>query len=185
MTEHMEDTSEGPYTPGELERLADLIRTKNAADQAIARLIVRPCVPGNIGEFVAAKIFGIQLMDSGSHPGYDGVFSDGILAGNTVDIKTYGRQEYVLDISRHPCDYYLVLTGPTGQARVRPWVIESVFLFDRQRLLATLTERGVKIGVAASVRRDDWQAARIYPRGPSAPFQITDRQRHLLSLFSA
>ncbi len=32
----------------------------------------------NIGEFVAASVFAIQLMVSGSHPGYDGVFKDGL-----------------------------------------------------------------------------------------------------------
>jgi hypothetical protein len=44
----------------------------------------------------------------------------GGLAGKTVNIKTYSRHESVLDISPHPCNYYLVLTGPAGQARVLP-----------------------------------------------------------------
>jgi hypothetical protein len=58
----------------DLERLAELIRIKNDADLAIAQLIGRPCAPGTIGEFVAAHVFAIELMRSGSHPGYDGVF---------------------------------------------------------------------------------------------------------------
>ena len=63
------------------------------------------------------------------------------LAGKTVNIKTYSRHESVLDIGSHPCDYYLVLTGPASQARVLPWVIDSVFLFEREQLLARLAMR--------------------------------------------
>jgi hypothetical protein len=101
-------------------------------------------------------------MPWGSHPGYDGKFTVEPLAGKTVNIKTYSRHESVLDLSPHPCDYYLVLTGPVGQARVLPWVLDSVFLFERERLLATLTTRKVKIGIAASVRKADWEAARVF-----------------------
>lgn len=102
-------------------------------------------------------------MTSGSHPGHDGMFTTGPLIGKTVNIKTYSRHESILDISPHPCDYYLVLTGPAGQAGILPWVIDSVFLFKRDELLATLTARGVKIGMATSVRRTDWGTARIFP----------------------
>jgi hypothetical protein len=101
----------------DLERLADLVRAKNDADAAIARLIGRPSAPGNIGEFVAARVFAIQLMASGAHPGYDGLFTDEPLAGKTVNIKTYSRHESVLDISPHPCDYYLVLAARRGRGR--------------------------------------------------------------------
>ena len=63
--------------PDDLDRLAGLVRIKNNADAAIAELVGRPSAPGNIGEFVAARVFAIQLMPSGSHPGYDGVFTVG------------------------------------------------------------------------------------------------------------
>lgn len=169
----------------DLERLAELIQAKNSADLAIARLIGRPCAPGNIGEFVAARVFGIRLVQSGSHPGYDGTFEAGPLAGKTVNIKTYSRHESVLDVGAHPCDYYLVLTGPPGQARVLPWVIDSVFLFDCAGLLFKLRERGVKIGVATSVRKSDWEAARIFPRRPASPLQLSDAQLACLSMFAA
>jgi hypothetical protein len=52
-------------TDGDLERLVALIRVKNDADLAIAGLIGRACAPGNIGEFVAARVFIIELMNSG------------------------------------------------------------------------------------------------------------------------
>jgi len=168
----------------DLDRLAELIRIKNDADLAIAQLIGRPCAPGNTGEFVAARVFGIELMRSGSHPGYDGIFRDGPLAGQTVNIKTYSRHESVLDISAHPCDYYLVLTGPVGQERNLPWVIESVFLFALDHLLADLSQRGVKIGIATSVRKADWEAARIFPPGPASPLQLSEPQLTWLRLFS-
>jgi hypothetical protein len=169
----------------DLERLAELIRIKNDADLAIAQLIGRPCSPGSIEEFVAASKFAIQLMVSGSHPGYDGVFKDGALADKTVNIKTYSRHESVLDISTYPCDYYLVLTGPPGQARILPWVIDSIFLFDREQLLASLRKNGVKIGVATSMRKADWEAARIFPPRPESLLHLSERQLAWLTLFSS
>jgi len=169
----------------DLERLAELVRIKNNADAAICELIGRPSAPGNIGEFVAAAIFAIKLMPDGSHPGHDGVFTAGPLVGKTVNIKAYSRHQSTLDISPHPCDYYLVMAGPHGQAPVLPWVIDSVFLFERDELLATLTARGVKIGVATSVRRPDWEKARIFPSQPTTPLQLSDLQLAQLTLFSS
>ena len=105
-----------------------------------------------------------------------------------MNVKTYGRHEGVLDIGRHPCDYYLVLAGPPGQARIRPWVVESVFLFDSVRLLTQLQARGVKIGVATSVRKEQ-EAARIFPVRPQAashtevPLALTAEQVGALALF--
>jgi hypothetical protein len=167
-----------------LAELAELVRIKNEADLATAELIGRPCLPGNIGEYIAALVFGIQLMDSGAHPGYDGLFQEGDLSGKTVNIKTYSRHEYVLDISPHPCAYDL-LAGPPGQARIRPWAIDAVYLLERDGLLTKLRERGVKIGIATSVQKAVWDSARIFPSALSAPYHLTDRQCHLLSQFCA
>jgi hypothetical protein len=168
----------------EIDRLTTLLKARNETDRQIAALIARPPSPGNVGEFVAARVFGIKLMSSGSHPGYDGIFETGPLAGKTVNIKTYSRNESVLDTSPHACDYYLVLAGPPGQARNLPWVIESVFLFGSERLVAELTSRAVKVGVATSVRKAQWEAARIYPAQPASPLQLTDHQAALVGLFS-
>jgi hypothetical protein len=82
------------------------VRVKNYADGQIATPIRRPSAADNIGELVAARVFRIGLVSSGSHPGYDGGFETGPLAGNTVKIKAYSRHESVLDISPHACDYY-------------------------------------------------------------------------------
>ena len=169
----------------QLQRLAAMVRARNEADRQIAALIGRPATPGNIGEFVAAKVFGIRLAVSGSQAGYDGVFETGELAGKRVNVKAYGRHEGLLDVSPHPCDYYLVLAGPQGPARHRPWNIEQVFLFDTRTLLLALKERGVKIGIATSVRKDQWEAARIYPTHKRAPLNLTSEQQELLKLFAA
>jgi len=124
-------------------------------------------------------------VSSGSHAGYDGRFRQGLLAGKTVNIKTYIRHESILDVGRHPCDYYLVLTGPPGPARHLPWVIDSIFLFETKQLLASLGKRGVKIGVATSVLKREWEAARIYPVQPLSPFRLDPIQLEVLGLFSA
>ena len=91
----------------------------------------------------------------------------------------------VLDISPHPCDYYLVLTGPAGQARVLPWVIEPVFLFERKPLLAALTAREVKIGIATSISKADWETARVFPPQQASPLQLSESQLAQLALFSS
>jgi len=98
------------------------------------------------------------------------------------DVQPY---EWILDIGKHPCDYYLVLTGPPGQARVRPWVIQSVYLFDSGRLIPQLQQLGIKIGVATSVRKQYWEASRIFPARQGSPLDLTDDQVTALRLFSA
>lgn len=169
----------------ELQHLAALIRHKNEVDGAIARLIERPALAGNIGEFVAARVFGIDLEPPGSHAGYDGTFRDPPLAGKTVNVKTYSRNEWILDISGHHCDYYLVMTGPPGPARDRAWVIDTVYLFDTVELLAKVRSRRIKIGVATSVLMEDWEAARIFPARGGAPLRLTKAQVAALKLFGS
>lgn len=59
-----------------------------------------------------------------------------------------------------------------------------MFLFEATRLLATLKARGVKIGVATSVRVADWEAARVYPEAAAGiPLQLASSQVELLRLF--
>jgi len=75
--------------------------------------------------------------------------------------------EGILDITPETLpDFYLVLTGPKGaptssRGTMRPWLISYVFLFDAAKLLADL--RGVKVGIATSVRQHIWDMAEIYP----------------------
>lgn len=170
---------------GELQHLADLVHKKNEVDGAIAQLIERPALAGNIGEYVAARVFGIDLERSGSHAGYDGVFRDPPLGGKTVNVKTYSRNEWILDFSGHHCDYYLVMTGPPGPAQDRAWIVDTVYLFDTAELLTKLRSRRVKIGVATSVLLEDWEDARIFPARSGAPLRLTKAQVAALKLFGS
>ncbi len=174
----------GPLMDGDIERIAELIRVKNVADQAIADLIGRPATPGNIGEFVASRIFGIDLMRAGNHPGFDGVFARGPLAGKTVNIKAYSRQERILDVGRQPCDYYLVLTGPDAPSKDLRWGIRSVFLLDTPELHASIHRRGVQISVATSVPKSEWETARVFPVWAGSPLALSPAQVRMLELLS-
>ena len=100
-------------------------------------------------------------------------------------VKTYSRNEWILDFSGHHCDYYLVMTGPPGPARDRAWVVEAVYLFDTPDLLAKLRSRRIKIGVATSVLLEDWEDARIFPARSAAPLRLTKAQAAALKLFGS
>jgi hypothetical protein len=180
----------------DLTHLADLLRQRNAIEAQIALLIGRPALSGHIGEFIASRIFGIDLFESAINPASDGMFTIGLIAGHSVNIKLYGKLSGILDLiasetpQAHP-DYYLVMTGPgTAQASSRgshaPVVIESVFLFHADSLLASLrsSPRAVKIGIATSVRKHIWQAAMIYPEQVNQALILTDEQRTALRLFA-
>ena len=171
----------------ELEQLASLLARRNAIDEQIAALIGRPAIRGHVGEWIAHEIFGVTLEESAVQKGFDGRFADGPLAGKTVNVKWYGKREGLLDINPDGVpDYYLVMTGPkavamTSRGQTRPWVITEVFLFDAPALV----ERLRRLGVAASVRQHEWEAARVYPAAaPRARLTLTDAQREALKLFA-
>ena len=173
----------------ELQYLADLLRVRNATEQAITRVIGRPALPGHIGEFIASRIFAIELEESATHPGYDGRFQTGRLQSKTVNVKMYGKREGALDIKPSALpDYYLVLTGPkastaSSKDQTRPWVVSEVFLFDAPALVGRLRTRGVRIGIATSVTVKEWDSARIYPVSDQAPLALTEEQIAEVQLF--
>ena len=173
-----------------LSRLGRLLKERNQVDKEIASIIGRPAHSGHIGDFVAATIFDIELIESASHEAIDGHFTRGPLAGKSVNIKKYSIDQSVLDMKPDsPPNFYLVLAGPrtppqSSRGTTHPWVIESVFLFDGLALLRQLNEYGVKIGVATSVRRHLWDGAEIYPRPTNRTFQLTPAQRSMIRLFS-
>lgn len=158
----------------DIHQLAGLIRVRNELEGLIAELIGRPATTGNIGEWVASRIFDIELHPTGVHAGSDGVFRSGALAGRSVNVKTYSKYEGMLDIGDHPADYYLVLVGPRsapaipGTSRRLPFTVEAVYLFDMPALRSALQAGGIKTGIATSVRNDLWEAQRLYP-GESHP----------------
>lgn len=82
------------------------------------------------------------------------------------------------------------MTGPrastaTVASKRRPWVIDSVYLFDMRGIVGTLQAAGVGVGVASSVRKHLWEAARIHPTANNTRLIITPEQRSLLELFAS
>lgn len=176
----------------ELIQLANYIKERNQTELRITELIDRPAAIGHIGEYIASKIFHIDLEESASNKGSDGFFREGALKGRSVNIKWYAMQQGILDInadvSGRP-DYYLVLAGPksaqmTSKGAPRPWVVESVFLFDSKDMVSRLLSSGKKLGVAASVAQSFWDEAEIYPQQKCKLLELSDDQRRLLELFS-
>ncbi len=169
-----------------LVELAALLAGRDRIDAHIAALTGRSARPGDVGEFIAAQIFDIDLAPTAVQAGYDGTFRTGALAGRTVNVKLYSDASAGIDLGTHPCDVYLVLSGPSLAAASRParFAITHVYLFVTEQLMASLVARGVKIGVATSIRRADLAAARIYPDpSPTAAYLLTAEQRNLLALF--
>lgn len=182
--------------------LVELLRERNALDERIAGLIRRPVTTGHIGEYIAANIFGITLENSASNRGYDGRFSDGPLAGSTVDIKCYTKQENILDLPKGTDlmpevlpNYYLVLTGAklaaiSSRGTHRPLVIESIFLMEAIKVVHELNLRAsklgrrVKFGIATSVPQQFWDEAEIYPAQRNNTLVLTIEQKRLLALFN-
>ncbi|MEN4448121.1 hypothetical protein [Mycobacterium sp. SM3041] len=175
----------------ELAELAVLLQQRNALDARLGALLGRPALVGHIGEWIAARIFDIELEHGANVAGYDGRFTTGLLAGRTVNVKAYGKLEGLLDINLNaPVDCYLVFAGPkaaAGSSRggLRPFCIDSVHLFDAERLHVALRERGVKIGVATSVRAALWEAAEVYPRANSLDLVVDEAQRRQIAMFAS
>ena len=172
-----------------LGKLAQAIKQKNVADNEIARITGRPAERSHTGEYIVARIFNIALQESAAHKGTDGHFVAGKLAGKTVNIKWYGKQEGILDINPQKLpDLYLVMTGPksgamSSRGTTRLWLISYVYLFDAAGLIEILKRRGVKIGIATSVPRESWDKSEIYPTACNSRLVLSDEQRKQLTLF--
>ena len=156
-------------------------------------ILGRPARIGNIGEYLASRIFDIDLEEKENNPGSDGKFNSGRLAGDSVNVKIYGRRTNILDICKDKDklpDHYLVLAGPKDSPAVsrgtaNPWCIDEVFLFEARPLLDRLEERGVKIGIATSVIEEEWRKARIYPVSQNPSMQLSKDQQEVLRLFGS
>jgi hypothetical protein len=59
-----------------LARFSELVRERNRIEEGITGIIGRPAQIGHIGEYLASVIFGIDLEESATNPGYDGKFVD-------------------------------------------------------------------------------------------------------------
>ncbi|MCI0394766.1 MAG: hypothetical protein L0322_07475, partial [Chloroflexi bacterium] len=95
----------------DLVRLAQLIKTQNTVTQEVSALIGRLALFDYVGEYIAARIFGISLETPAGRKSVDGFFAGGPLAGRPVNVKWYGRQEGLLDVPSNTLpDFYLALT---------------------------------------------------------------------------
>ncbi len=174
----------------ELAQLADLIKARNQIAEEITSIIRRPALVGHVGEYIASKIFAIDLEDSASEKSLDGHFTTGPVRDCSVNIKWYGKREGILNITPDALpDFYLVLTGAKSSAvasrgKTRPWSIKSVYLFDASGLVLVLRKRGIKIGTATSVIQDLWRGAEIYPSQKNDNLILSESQRELLALFN-
>ncbi|WP_199034815.1 hypothetical protein [Glycomyces salinus] len=175
----------------DIERVAALIRQRNDIDRQISAVIGRPVVSGHLAEWLASQVFDIDLEVRANTRAIDGVFRSGPLRGRSVNIKGYGKQESMLDMTEaEGLDFYLVLTGPpadwtTSAAATRPWCVDHVYLFDAPRLLGRLRARpqAPKIGVATSVAAQYWREAEIYPAAVNPLLALTAEQAAALDCF--
>src|SRR5437667_2637553 len=174
-----------------LKSLARLIRQRNEIEVKITEIIGRPAQLGHIGEYLASKIFDIELVTSASHRRFDGVFRDGPLKDRTVNVKWYAKNEGIIALGEESVpDYYLVMTGPRGSAgpsrgETRPWIIEFVYLFKGPELIRSLREGGAKITPATGVRNKLWETAEIHPQQRNRELALSEEQRKALRLFSS
>jgi hypothetical protein len=58
----------------DLEQLAGLLRHRNAIDEEIAGIIGRPMTAGHLGEWIAARVFQVELERSAVAAAVDGRF---------------------------------------------------------------------------------------------------------------
>jgi hypothetical protein len=172
-----------------LEELADLLRSRNQLDQQISMIIGRPATAGHIAEFVAAAVFDIDLEEAANNQGYDGHFRTGPVGGRSVNVKFTGKNEGSINLNDPPPEFYLCLTGPDATAgpsrgTSRPWVIDSIFIFEALPLHTALTARGLKLGTATSVINALWATAKIYP-DLNTLYELSQQQIEMLRLFSS
>jgi hypothetical protein len=103
-------------------------------------------------------------------------------------LRTYGDAFDGLDLTPHECDFYLILSGSRrAGSEVAPlrWYIANVYVLNAHLLRAELERRGVRIGIATSLRVSDLRRAEIYPTsGSDSLLTLTESQRQLLSLFA-
>jgi len=171
----------------ELKSIALLLRYRNDIDARIADIVGRPVAAGHLSDWIAATILDIELAPSADRA-VDGHFRSGPLAGRTVNVKHYTRNQGLLDVNdSDELDYFLVMTGPRGAASGahRPWSIDHVHLFDAFALTETLRAEMRRIGTATSVRAAHWHAAEIHPRPANQALVLTADQALAFDAFKS
>ena len=167
--------------------LLTLLKERNSISRKISKHTCGlPVHTGRHGEFIASRIFNIELNTDPKEAGHDGKFrSPKLLECKTVNIKWYTARETILSLKtgNDKPDYYLVMTGPEKPCMEisRPLVIHSVFLFDREKLEHDLT---VPIRRnATSVKKTLWCKAEIYPNHKNKDLDLGPEQERELRKF--
>ncbi|MBM3212575.1 hypothetical protein FJZ33_10155 [Candidatus Poribacteria bacterium] len=144
---------------------------------------------GNIGEYIAARILGIELEKSGSNAGFDGKFKHAPLTSQTVNIK-YLKDDRNIDLNKKNKDYYLVMTSPERKLPVSgvtllPICIKEVFLFKAEELSTALKSENPnkKLGMVTSIPHGLWNKAQLYPIQTCNLLILTNMQREMFALF--
>ena len=151
-------------------KLADLLKDRNRIDQQIVNIIRRPAEKSHIAEWIASRVFLIDLNGNKNEKGYDGIFTEGSLKGKKVDIKYYAVNQHQIDVNQEVSEdvYLLVFTGPyrpasSSEDQHRPFCISNIYLFNEKVLCDDLGKRDVKVSKATSVRKELWDNHELYP----------------------
>ncbi|MCP4043370.1 MAG: hypothetical protein GY731_15675 [Gammaproteobacteria bacterium] len=171
-------------------RLANLIMKRNKIEVEISKITGRPASIDHLGEYIASRIFNIRLEDSADAEGVYGCFQSGGLKDHSVNIKWYPVRGGPLGMIADTLpDYYLVLIGPCSLAdesvnsKARPWVIESIYLFNTDHLVASLRDREVQIGNTTGLPDQFWDKAELYPKQIDKTLRLSKDQRGQLEWF--
>lgn len=115
-----------------LARAAALLRERNEIDAELARLMHRPMTSGHLGEWIAAKVFDIELEASAVAAGIDGHFRSGPWQGRTVNVKWSLKREGALDSATNT---QLTVT-PMQAEQLRPFAPDGKQPRQRRRFPA-------------------------------------------------
>lgn len=153
---HLEARSSATTLAEEVTQVSHFVEVPECCRRRTCRLDWAPDDVRAPGRVAGGAIFLIELEASATAAGIDGRLVEGVLAGQTVNVKWYLKHDGLLDLTLPGPDLYLVLTGPraaTGSSRgqTRPWCVESVYLLDARELIDSQRRRGVKIGTASSI----------------------------------
>jgi len=77
----------------QLAEFAVLLRERNSIGARIGAILNRPASVGNIGEWIAAKVFDIELTAAANNAAFDGHFTTGSLMGRTVNSRLTGGKK--------------------------------------------------------------------------------------------
>ncbi|NEA23809.1 hypothetical protein [Actinomadura bangladeshensis] len=66
---------------GKLGRIAELLAGRNAIDEEISAITQRPMTAGHLGEWIASRVFDIEVEESAANTAFNGRVRRGPLQG--------------------------------------------------------------------------------------------------------